>query len=258
MRAHPHIALIVILLLGACVPKKPEIPLTEVSVGPLLQILEQRRRSFSGLRAAASVQAVRQGRKRSFESVGIILKGQEKFRIEAYGPLGQSIAALLWKGKNMLFLAAGEHSVIQPNHGGLERILGADLEPAELIAILSGNAPAFSAESEKKAFCGQDGGCSVEVSQGDVLRRVRLLAQGSLTGTDVRIKSYELFRAGRLVYQARFDQFEPILDYLMPRTIIVESLERKSYLSVEYGDVEVNVPIDDGEFSISGVDDADL
>jgi hypothetical protein len=125
------ISLIVVPFLFACFPKKPEISLMEVPAAPFVQAFEQRRRSFQSLKAAAAVQAVRKGRKRTYESVGILLHAQNKFRIDAYGPLGQPMLAILWNGKEVLLRLPGEAGALAPKHSGLERLLGVLHGPGE-------------------------------------------------------------------------------------------------------------------------------
>lgn len=225
--------------------------MTEVPAGPLIQALEQRRLDFISLKTAASALVIRKGRKHSFESVALLLKGQEKFKMEAYDPLGQPLVTLLWKGKSAALLSAGRLSMIQPGKG-LERLFGAEVEPGELGALLSGNVPVVSDGGETRAYCGQDGGCVVDLRKGEQRRLVRVIP-----GADLRIISSELYRSEKLVFRARFSRFETIAHYVLPRTISVESPDRKSSVTVEMGDPEVNTPVDDSEFMVSGMEIAE-
>jgi hypothetical protein len=237
----------VIPLLFSCLPKQPEIPMTEVPAGPLVQALEQRRQSFSTLKALASVLAVRKDRKRSFESVGILLKGREELRIEAYGPLGETLITLLWTGKDVLLDLQGKRRVLEPKGPGLERLLGVDMGPAELCAVLSGNVPGVAAASRAALLCAPDNRCVLELRGEDTLVRVPL--DGGRAPEDGSVPSYEVYRGKKMIYRASFGSFERVSGYLLPKRIVVENPGKRASLTVEYADVDVNVPLDEGAFA---------
>jgi hypothetical protein len=241
------IALIVIPLLFSCLPKKPEIPRDEVPAGPLLQALEQRRQSFTGLKAMASVEVVKRGGKRTLENVGIVLDGQRRFRIEAFGPLGQSTLALVWDGRELFARLPGNDRVVREGPAGLERLLGEGLEVQELCAILSGNLPAIVPSSGARLFCGQAGDCMLELSQGDSVRRVSVRFPSD-PGSKPKLVSQALYRSGKLVYQTRFEGTAEIAHYLLPMTLVIENPDKKLLLTIVYNDAEVNVPISDEAF----------
>ena len=250
MKTSRLIALIAIPLLFSCLPKKPEIPRDEVPAGPLLQALEQRRHSFTGLKAMASVEVVKRGGKRTLENVGIVLDGQRRFRIEAFGPLGQSALALVWDGQELLARLPGNDRVVRQGPMGLERLLGGGLEVQELCAILSGNIPVSVPSSDARLFCGQAGDCMLELSEGDGVRRVRVqLPPGP--GSKPKLVSQALYRSGKLVYQARFEGTAEIAHYLLPMTLVIENPDKKLLLTIMYGDAEVNIPISDEAFLLN-------
>ena len=240
----------VLSLLFACLPKQPEIPLTEVPAGPLVQALEQRRQSFAGLKAVASVEAVRKGRKRAFDNVGIVLASQDRLRIEAYGPLGQSLLALVWDGREVLLRLPGQDRVVRPGAIGLERLFGAGLDVQELCAALAGNVPAVPVSATVSAACGRGDLCELTIRQGDLVRRVQVVNHPSGSGLVLTPVISELYRGGKLVYRARFEQVAEIAHYLMPRAVIIENPEKNFSLTVGYAEVEVNVPIDGELFSL--------
>lgn len=250
MKTSRLVALIVVPLLFSCLPKIPEIPMTEVPAGPLLQALEQRRLAFAGLKAIASIEVVKRGRKRTLENVGIVLDAQRRFRIEAYGPLGQSMLALVWDGREVLARLPGNDQVVRQGPSGLERLLGDGLEVQELSAILSGNIPVSVPPSDARLFCGRNNDCMLELSHGDSVRRVGV--QYSFGPGHVPILvSHELYVSGKPVYQARFERTMEIAHYPLPMSIVIENLANKLLLTVVYNDVEVNVPISDEAFLLS-------
>ena len=256
MKTSRLIALIVIPLLFSCLPQKPEIPMDEVPAGPLLQALEQRRQSFAGLRAMASVAVVKRGGKRTLENVGIVLDGQRRFRIEAFGPLGQSVLALVWDGSEVLTRLPGNDRVVRQGPAGLERLLGEGLEVRELCAILSGNIPVIVPPSDARLFCGQAGECMLELSQGDRVRRVKVLLPPG-PGSMPKLVSLALYRSGKLVYQARFDTTAEIAHYLLPTTLVIENPDKKLLFTIVYSDAEVNIPINDEAFLLNDAETGD-
>jgi len=245
------ISLILILLLFACFPKKPEIPLTEVAAGPLLQALKQRRQSFGGLKAVASVQVTKWGRKRTFDTVGIVLDGQRRLRMEAYGPLGQTIIALVWDGKDVLLHRPDNDKVERQGQAGLDQILGQGLDMQEFCALLSGNVPELIRPYAAVQFCGQNGDCVLEVRHDDSLRRAQVQYSTSGSSEGPRLVSQELSRSGKLMYEARFDRMEQVARYRLPMKIEIENPNDNLLLTIEYSDVEMNAPIGDEAFMFS-------
>lgn len=244
-------AFIALSLLFACLPKQPEIPLTEVPPAPLLAALEQRRKSFSSMKAVAGVEAVRQGRKRSFESVGIVLAGQDRLRIEAYDPLGQSLFALVWDGHEVLYRLPGQDRVMKPGMAGLEGIFGVALDVQDLSAALAGNLPEIPSTAHVTASCGRSGICELTMRQGDLVRRVQALYLAA-GGAEPQLTPlvHELFRGKRLVYRARFEQREDVGHYLMPMMIVIENPDKNFSLTIRYAEVDVNVPVAQELFSL--------
>jgi len=247
------ISLVIIPLLFACLPKKPEITLPEAPAGPLLAALEQRRAAFSALKAVASVEAVRSGRRRAYDTVGIMIDGQRRLRMEAYSPLGQSLVTLVWNGADML-LRLEDGRVLRPDPQGLERILGVALDAGELCAALSANLPLSAGAGEAKAYREPDGGYLIEFHEGELVRHVFLPLQEG-PGQDVRIDGEELFRSGKLQYRVRYEEMERISGYLVPKTVRFENPEKKASLTIEYHDTDVNAPLQDDAFTLPAGED---
>jgi hypothetical protein len=247
------ITLIVLLLLFACAPKKSEIPMTEVPAGPLLQSLEQRQHSFSTLKAIASLEVRRGGRKRTFDTVGIVLDAQRRLRVEAFGPLGQSIATLVWNGGEFLLRLPDEEGIRHPGQAGIEKLLGVDMDGSELGPAITGIVPAPDQSSIVRAFCGQDNACMVEISRGDIMRRVRVLSAPAGHAETVTVSGQELYRAGTLAYQARYSGTQDgNTAFMPPRSVTIENPSNDSALAIVYAETEVNVPVDQALFTLSG------
>ena len=238
--------LVIIPLLFACLPKKPEVSLPAVPAGPLVQALEQRRQKVSGLKAVASVVTVRSGRKRSYDTVGMVIDGRQRLRVEAYGPLGQSLVTLVWDGSTVL-LRLDDGRVLTPGPAGLERILGVAMDAGELCAVLTGNLPAARVE-DATAYQEPDGSYLLDLSEGDFLRRLYLVFPGRGPEPQVRITASELYRTERLVYRARYEQIEQISQYPMAKTVRIENPGKKVSLTIVYDEMDVNPPLDDDAF----------
>ena len=197
MRNFRSLLFALVSLLFACLPKQPQIPLTEVPAVPLFQALEQRRQSFTGLKAVASVTAVRKGRKRVFDNVSIVLAPQGRLRFEAYGPLGQSVLTLVWDGREVLLRLPGQDRVVQPGATGLERLFGAGLDAQELYFALAGNVPPVQSSAAVSAACGRGDLCELTIRQGDLVRRVRVIAPPAGSGQVLTPLRSELYRDGK-------------------------------------------------------------
>lgn len=239
---------IAVSLLFSCLPKKPEIPGTETPAGPLLQLLERQHRSLSTLKAIARVEVVRDGKKRAFDTVGIVLDGQRRLRLEAFGPLGQSVLTLVWNAKEVLLRLPDDDRIIRPGQAGIERIIGMRVEAKDLCALFSGTVTELSPASEARAFCTRDSVCVIEVPAADGVRRVKVVPASS--GQELRIVAQELYRADDLMYRVRYDGVEEISHIMIPRVVILENPEKKVMLTIEYNEVDVNVPVAEDAFTL--------
>jgi hypothetical protein len=244
------VGLVIIPFLFACFPKKPEISLPAAPPLPLMQALERRSQMFAGLKAVASVETVRNGRKRSYDTVGIVIKDQQRLRVEAYGPLGQSLVTLVWDGVDVL-LRLEDGRVLTPGQAGLERVLGVAIDAGELCAVLTGNLPATSPSEEARAFQAPDGSFVVELGSGDLVRRLYVLLSDPDPGQGIRITTSELYRSDRLVYRVRYEQAEPVSGYPMAKIVRIENPDKKVLLTVEYNEMDVNVPLANDAFKLS-------
>lgn len=251
MKSARFIILSIVVFLFSCAPKKPEIPLLSVPPGPLLAALEQHRLAFSSLKAVASVEIVKRGRKRAFDTVGVAIDSRRRLRVEAYSPMGQALMTIVWDGRDLLLRQAGEEDVVLPGPSGLERIFGEGLEALELSTLLSGNIP-DPGGSAVTLLCGQDGGCVLEWRAGDILRRARVSLSGEGAGEGPELLAYEFYRSGKLIFQAQFGEAEVISRYRLPKKIVIEHPDRKMRLTVLYNEVEMNALIRDDVFSLTG------
>lgn len=241
---------IAVPLLFSCLPKIPEIPGTETPAGPLLQVLERQRQALATLKAIARVEVVKGGKKRAFDTVGIVLDGQRRLRLEAFGPLGQSILALVWDGKEVMFRLPDDDRIIRPGQAGVERIIGMSIEAKDLCALFSGTITELpSVSSKARAYCTRNNICVIELLEGDVVRRIKVFPASS--GRGLRIAAQELYRTNTLMYRVRYDGVEEISSLMIPRVVILENPEKNAMLTIEYGDVDVNVPVTDDVFTLS-------
>jgi outer membrane lipoprotein-sorting protein len=245
------IVLITTLLLFSCLPKKPGPPMTAVPAGPLLKALEQHRQSFASLKAVARVDVIKRGRKRSLDTVGIVIDRERRLRMEAYGPLGQSLMAVVWDGQDVLLRLPGEEKATRSGPAGLEKLFGKGLEPSELCAVLSGNIPETAPSSTATLLCAQEQDCTLELRDGNMIRRVLLKYPTSGSNQEIRIFSEELYQAGKLVYEIQFERTQEIAHYRLPLSIVLENPDKKLHIMIQYTDAEVNTPLSEESFVLS-------
>jgi outer membrane lipoprotein-sorting protein len=248
--------LVALSFLFACSPLKPEIFTIPVPAGPLIHELEQHRQSFSSLKGLAHVEIKKQGQKRTFDIVAIVVDDQHRFRIEAYDPLGQSLMAVVWNGMDVLALLPDEDKVVRTESVGLQNLLGQGLEPSELCAVLSGNIPTLEETAiTASQRCSPEGACILEIRDNrnnDVVRRIKVANGGSEhTAQNLQILTYELYRSNKLLFRTRFGRVEKILHYLLPMQIEIDNPDKNLVLTVVYNDVELNSPVNDEVFTLT-------
>lgn len=251
MKARRFIALITVLFLFSCLPKKTEIPGTEVPAGPLVQALERQRQAFTGLTAIASVEVVRGGKKRFFDNVGIVVDAQRRLRVEAFGPLGQSLIALVWDGSDVFLRMQDDDRVMRPGQAGIERLLGMSMGAKDLCAIFSGTITEITRPSDALLFCTRNNACVVELPEGDNVRRVRVLPPPASPAGAVRIAALEFYRSNALVYRIQYERMQEVSHVLVPRTIIMENPGKGVTITIEYAEVDMIMNAADDMFTLS-------
>jgi hypothetical protein len=238
-----------LLVLSACHPTLPEVPLEAVPAAPLLAPLAARRAAFRGLKALARVEVVRKGRRRVYESVAILQQQFQKFKIEGYGPLGSPMFSLLWDGSDITAWKEGEKEPMRLGPFGLERILGIPISPEDLAAVLSGNIPAVPA-SETSARCAAAGWCYLELPEREGRWRVKTAPSAG----GPRLEGMELFQSDgeKPVLQSAF--FYPPGDTGRPSSyptrVLVSAPRRGVELSVSFVEADWNVQVEDGLFTL--------
>lgn len=248
MKSAAPAAIAAILFVTACQHRLPEIAVPEVSPAPLVQELDTQRRRLTSVKAVARVETERKGRKRSYESVTIVMDDRGRLRVDGFGPLGESLFALLWDGKAVLLRPPGEPEFLSVGQAGLERALGVALSPADLSAALGGNVIVTPSEGTVRAGCDSGGRCRIHFDDDRGFRRIYASRPAGETAQGVLADGEDLYDGGRLVYRGRFEGRKSVSGYLFPMVISLENPDRELRLVVLYEDVEVNVPVDDALF----------
>ncbi len=254
MKAFPSIFFLALPFLFACLPKPLEIPLVEVPAGPLSQALDQRREGLASVKALASAELIRSGRKQTYEDVGIVFDARHRLRVEAFSPLGQSLFTLVGNGQELL-LRRDDGKVVKAGHQGMEKIIGVPIDTEELCAALSGNMPASPSATVVRSFREPDGSIVFEQTNGDLRRRFFVQVPEAGQGQDIWITASERYRSDRLVYRVQYGRGERIAQYLFPKTVKIEDPARKTSITVVYSDVELNGTLADDVFLLTGEGD---
>jgi hypothetical protein len=90
----------------------------------------------------------------------------------------------------------------------------------------------------------------IELNAGGLLRRWYVFLSDPGPEARVLITMSELYRSDKLVYRARYEQAEPISQYLMAKIVRIENPDKKVSLTVEYDEMDVNVPLGDDAFKL--------
>ncbi|MDH4161749.1 MAG: DUF4292 domain-containing protein [Nitrospirota bacterium] len=242
------LALLLLTLPAACHHRLPDLPGQEVSPGPLVQALDAQRHKLVTVKAVARVETERKGRRRSYESVAIVMNSSGKLRVDGFGPLGESLFALLSDGRTVLLRPPGEEEFISVGQAGLERALGVSLSPGELCAALGGNVIAPQTEVPVRAACETAGRCMVQFSEGGAVRRVHVFRPSGEPADRGLADSEERYDGDRLVYRGRFEGRRSISGYSFPMTVVLENPDRALRLTVLYEEVEINGPVEETIF----------
>jgi hypothetical protein len=241
--------LITILFLFSCFPKKPEIPGTRVPAGPFFLALEQQRKAVDTFTAIASVDVVRGAKKRSYDTVGIVFDARRRLRVEAFGPLGQSIVALVWDGQEVL-VRLQDDGIKKPGQAGIERLLGIRMDAKELCAVLTGTVAEMAASQDAQAFCVQDGACVIVLreNENELVRYVHVLHAAS--SSSFIVTQQAVYRSGKMVYQVRYDHSETSSPGQLPTKLVIENPDKQVVLTVNYAEWELNAPVSEDAFTL--------
>jgi hypothetical protein len=220
----------------------------------LVRVLDHRRKAFESLKAVARVEVERRGRRRAYESVAFVQKGQDRLRVEGFGMLGEPLFAIVWDGHDVLLRSASDPTVHRTGPAGFERLLGVSIAPSELCAMLSGNVPPMPPEAETRAGCGTDGHCIVEFRYENTRWLVTLVMPLNDVSGTVMMETAELYRDGGLVFRGRFEAAQMVSDYHLSMRVFVENPDRKLTVLVQYLEAAVNVSVEDGAFVLDEED----
>ena len=246
MKISRFIVLVTIPLLFSCLPKKPGVPGTGVPVGPFLTVLEQQRAAVTTFKAVAGIEVMKSGNRRSADTVGIVFDARRRLLIETFGPLGQSAAALVWDG-NEVVVRLPDGGIKKPGKAGIEKLLGISIDAGELCAVLSGTVSEIVRPQEAQAFCETNGSCVIELFEEGIERRVHLYTSSS---SPVRVTEQQVYRSDTLIYRVRYDWSEPISNGLIPAKVIIENPGKKVVLTVRYSEADLNLPVSDDTFNL--------
>ena len=190
----------------------------------------------------------RKGKRRSYESVAVVMDGRGRLRVEGFGPLGESLFALIGDGQTILLRPPQETEFLSVGQAGLERALGVAISLGDLCAALGGNVLLPQSEAGVQAGCESGGHCIIQFPGDGGIRRI-YVSRPSGEGADVAIADGEdRYDGGTIVYRGRFEDRTAISGYSFPQQVTLENPDRALRLMVRYEEVEVNMPVEEGLF----------
>jgi hypothetical protein len=83
-------------------------------------------------------------------------------------------------------------------------------------------------------------------------RLVTLVPPSPEQGSAVAIESYDLYQGSGLVFRSRFESAGRVGGYGFPKRVVIENPDRRIMVTIQYEDVDVNVPVEDDAFILSG------
>jgi outer membrane lipoprotein-sorting protein len=129
----------VVLALAGCATAPPRQPV-EAEARRALELLGERLREFSDLRALADV-AVQKGGERQRLTFALLVQGPDSLRLEALSPFGQPYyLVVVHAGQLTAYDAAKNEALVGPATAEtIARVLGLPLEAGDLVAVLAGH-----------------------------------------------------------------------------------------------------------------------
>jgi len=241
------ITVAVLFLLVACAPPKAEIPLNEIPAGPLLQALDEHRQSFRSLKGLASIEIKKWGMTRTIENAGIIIDRQNRLRLDAYGPLGNVLMAMIWDGGKPSFFSPEDETLKKQGTAALDQLFGDGLDMRELCALLSGTVPASFQTGTAIQWCGHNNECLLQIQGKDTVRKITVIYPASHEAKEPGIISEEFYRNGGPLYKARFHHRKTVSPFI-PMIIKIERPSQNVSITISYQEVDVNIPINKEDF----------
>ena len=139
-RQRSSVLLVALALLGGCTSAPPRRAVDD-EARRALELLDERRREFTDLRALADVVVQRGGERQSLTGA-LLVKGPASMRLEALSPLGQPyFLVVIHEGRLTAYDAAKNEALVGPATAEtIAGVLGLPLGPHDLVAVLAGRA----------------------------------------------------------------------------------------------------------------------
>ena len=139
-RRPSSLLLVALALLGGCATAPPYQPVAD-EARRALDLLGERWREFTDLRALADVSVQKDGERQRLTGV-LLVRGPDSMRLEALSPFGQPyFLVVVHEGRLTAYDVAKNEALVGPATAEtIARVLGLPLEPADLVAVLAGRA----------------------------------------------------------------------------------------------------------------------
>jgi len=240
--------LLPILLLCGCPVPPVERPYAPPSAEQLMKALQDRRDKLTSLRAEGRADEMGQGAERVKVTINVLVARGGKLRLEAESPLGGAVATLVTDGSQFQLLDVRNNRFLTgpAEPCNVARLIGVELEPEQVMSVLSGSAP----------LEGTPSGVSWDKSKGG---RDVLSLKTPDGGTETLWLSNRVWdvaaaerkdASGKILWTVVHEDFQDSGGFRFPKRTTVAEPARKADVQIRWRDREPNVTPKEGVFHL--------
>jgi Domain of unknown function (DUF4292) len=236
------------LLLCGCPTPPVARPYPPPTADQLLGALKNRRDKLTTLRAEGRADEMGPGAERVKVTINVLVARGGKLRLEAESPLGGAVATLVTDGSEFQLLDVRNNRFLigRAEPCNVARLVGVELEPEQVMSVLSGSAPVEGTAS----------GVSWDSSHGgrDVLSLKT--ADGGSESIWLANRVWDVVAAerkdasGKVLWSVAHEEFEDLGGLRFPKRTTVSEPARKADIHIRWRDREPNVALKQGVFHL--------
>lgn len=243
-------SLLLVAVLAGCAHQQPLVtrPYAAPEPGAIVDSLRRRADKLHALAAEARAEESGPGHPRVKVKVSAWVERPDKLRLEIEGPLGMGAATLVTDGARFQLLDQRSGRLFSGEARGcnIARLVQVELEPAQAVAVLSGEVPLESGPTSL-AWDGHDGGrelLTVHLADGE--ERIWLDAQDQVWDP---VKA-ERWVGGKLTWRVTHAGFADVQGRRLPSRTTVRDLRRKAEIRLDWKDRELDPQLNEAGFHL--------